>query len=165
MLTLSNSLSFIRAPLALLFLTENTFLRILAVLLAMLTDSVDGYFARRSKSVSRFGTILDPTMDKFFVYFVLSILVLQNSIPLWAAFAMVSRDFFLLIYGIYLKCTGKWQSYEFRAIRWGKLTTALQFIVIAGISLHFVFPWYIYTTFIVFGALAFRELFQNQPSS
>ncbi len=90
MLTLSNSLSFIRAPLALLFLTENTFLRILAVLLAMLTDSVDGYFARRSKSVSRFGTILDPTMDKFFVYFVLSILVLQNSIPLWAAFAMVS---------------------------------------------------------------------------
>ena len=33
----------------------------------MFTDSIDGYIARRSKSVSRFGAILDPAMDKFFV--------------------------------------------------------------------------------------------------
>ena len=168
MLTLSNSLSFIRAPFALLFLQENTTLRLIAVILAMITDSIDGYIARRSNSVSRFGAILDPVMDKFFVYFVLSVLFLEQNIYLWEAFAMISRDFFLVIYGVYLKCTGKWKDYEFRTIRWGKITTAMQFIVLCGVTLGYVFPWYVYVTFIVFGGLAFLELLQTsfrEPSS
>ena len=65
MLSLHNGLSFLRAPLAFLFLIENTTFRIVAILLAMLTDSIDGYLARRCKAVTRFGAILDPRWTNF----------------------------------------------------------------------------------------------------
>jgi CDP-diacylglycerol--glycerol-3-phosphate 3-phosphatidyltransferase len=158
MLSLSNSLSFLRAPLAFLFLVDNTTCRIAAVILAMLTDSIDGYLARRRHSVTRFGAILDPAMDKFFVFFALIMLLLESKIQLWQACAMVSRDFFLCLFGLYLSLTGKWQTYECNAIRWGKVTTAMQFLVLIGLALEHQFPPYLYAVFVLFGLLAFIEL-------
>ncbi len=160
MLSLHNSLSFLRAPLAFLFLIENTTFRVLAILLAMLTDSIDGYIARRFKAVSRFGAILDPAMDKFFVFFALTILVLEGKLMLWQALAMISRDFFLVLFGLYLSLYGHWENYRFTSIRWGKVTTALQFLVLIGLTLSLFFPGYFYGIFILFGLLAFIELWQ-----
>jgi len=161
MFTLSNSLSFIRAPLALLFLQENVSLRVFAILLAMFTDSIDGYVARKSKNASKFGAILDPTMDKFFVYFVLGIISMQGDIRLWEVLAILSRDAFLGVFGLYLWISKKWSSYEVRAIRWGKITTAMQFVVLIGLSLGHIFDAYIYMLFIAMGLLAFIELLQT----
>lgn len=165
MITLSNSLSFLRAPLALLFLFDNINIRLAAIVLAMFTDSIDGYVARRSRSTSSFGAVLDPAMDKFFVYFVLAVLLNEGKIKLWESLAMLSRDFFLCVYGIYLRITGKWGGYTVRPIRWGKVTTALQFTILLSITLALAFPWYIYLTFILFGALAFLELCQTGLSN
>ncbi len=162
MITLSNSLSFLRAPLAFLFLSESSFLRVLAVLLAMITDSVDGYLARKYRSASRFGAILDPAMDKFFVYFALGFLWLEGKILLWQVFAMVSRDFFLGIFGLYLLFFKEKKDFEIRPVRWGKATTALQFFVLVGLILQQYFTGYLYATFILLGALAFWELFQTE---
>ena len=160
MLSLSNSLSFLRAPLAFLFLIENTTLRIVAIALAMLTDSIDGYLARRRHAVTRFGAILDPAMDKFFVLFALCVFFFEQRIELWQGCAMISRDFFLCLFGLYLSLSGHWQSYKFTAIRWGKVTTALQFLTLIGLTLGFTFPSYFYGIFVLFGSLAFIELWQ-----
>ena len=165
MLTASNGLSFVRAPLALLFLQENPSLRIVAIILAMITDSIDGYFARKSQSVSRFGAILDPTMDKFFVYFAVTIFFLEQKMVLWEVAAILCRDFFLCVYGIMMFALGRWKSIVFRAIRWGKITTALQFIVLIGLVVDISFPWYVFGAFIVMGWLAFLELFQIRTST
>lgn len=165
MLNISNSLSLLRAPLAFLFLLENSSLRLIAILLAMLTDSIDGYLARRYKSASRFGAVLDPAMDKFFVVFALGVFLFEGKLQVWEACAMLSRDFALCLFGLYLAVSGYWQSYEFKAIRWGKITTALQFIVLIGLTFHFTFPWYLYATFILFGVLAFIELLQFKKSA
>ena len=165
MLSASNSLSFIRAPLAFLFLQESSTLRILAVILAMITDSIDGYLARRNQSVSRFGAILDPAMDKFFVYFAMIALFLENQIAPWQMAAMLSRDFFLCLYGFLMLATGRWKTVVFRAIRWGKVTTALQFIVLIGLVLGFPLYWYICVAFVAMGWLAFLELFQVRTST
>ena len=165
MLTTSNGLSFIRAPLAHLFLEESPTLRILAIVLAMITDSIDGYLARKSQSVSRFGAILDPTMDKFFVYFAISILYFEDRIVLWEVATMISRDFFLCIYGVLMMALGRWRNIVFRAIRWGKITTALQFIVLLGLVIDISFPWYVFVAFVIMGWLAFLELFQVRPST
>ncbi len=158
MLSLSNGLSFLRAPLALLFLVDSVSWRILAILLAMVTDSVDGYLARRFGSTSHFGAILDPAMDKFFVLFGLGVLLMEGRLEVWQACSMISRDFSLCVFGLYLSLSGHWQAYQFRAIRWGKVTTALQFIVLIGLSLHFTFPWQLFALFVLFGTLAFIEL-------
>lgn len=160
LLTISNSLSFIRAPLAFLFLLESTPLRLLAILLAMITDSIDGYLARRSRSTSRFGAILDPAMDKFFVYFAMTVFYLEGHMTPWEVSAMLSRDFFLVVYGLLMVARGRWRQIEFRAIRWGKVTTSLQFIVLIGLVFQISIPWPIYGSFLVMGLLAFAELLQ-----
>lgn len=160
MITLSNGLSFFRAPLAFLFLQESPALRLVAVFLAMLTDSIDGYFARRYKSTSQFGAILDPAMDKFFVYFALTALFFEGRIAPFELIAMLSRDFFLVLYALSMFVLGRWKFIVFRAIRWGKVTTALQFIVLIGLILKISFPWYVYGSFVLMGWLAFCELFQ-----
>ena len=165
MLSLSNSLSFLRAPLAFLFLVENTTFRIVAIILAMLTDSIDGYLARRRQSVTRFGAILDPAMDKFFVFFALTILFMEGRMEMWQGFAMVSRDFFLLLFGLYLSLTGYWENFQLTAIRWGKVTTALQFIVLIGLTLGVTFPSTLYCVFVLFGMLAFVELWRQIQKS
>ncbi len=163
MITISNGLSFLRAPLALAFLQGNTYWRLAAIILAMLSDSIDGYLARRNSCTSRFGAILDPAMDKFFVYFALTALFIENRIAPWEAAAMLSRDFFLFIYGACMLSAGRWQSVVFRAIRWGKATTALQFFVLIGLTLQISFNWFIYASFVLMGWLAFLELFQTNP--
>lgn len=165
MLSLSNSLSFLRAPLAFLFLVENTTFRIIAILLAMFTDSIDGYLARRRKSVTRFGAILDPAMDKFFVFFALTVLFYEGRLELWQSCAMISRDFFLCLFGLYLSISGDWQNYQFTSIRWGKVTTALQFLVLVGLTLGIRFKYYLYGIFILFGLLAFIELCQLKKNT
>lgn len=165
MLSLSNSLSFLRAPLALLFLMENPSYRIVAILLAMLTDSFDGYLARRRKAVTRFGAILDPTMDKFFVLFALIIFYTEGKIEAWQGCAMIARDFFLCVFGIYLSLSGFWESFRFASIRWGKISTALQFLVLIGLTLGHTFSSYLYGVFVLLGLLAFIELWQMRKTT
>lgn len=158
MLSLSNSLSFLRAPLAFLFLFDNTSCRLIAIFLAMLTDSVDGYLARKRCTTTQFGAILDPAMDKFFVFFALAVLLVETKIQLWQGCSMVARDFSLCIFGLYLSLSGRWNAYEYRALRWGKISTALQFLVLIGLTLGYKSPNYLYIIFILFGVLAFIEL-------
>lgn len=161
MLNPPNSLSLLRAPLALLFIIDNAPLRIGVILLAMLTDCIDGYLARRYRYTSRFGAVLDPIMDKFFVYVVLCVFLFEHQIKLWQAGAMIMRDLFLFLFMFYLGVRGGWKTFKFRSVRWGKVTTGCQFCVIAAILFKRSFPPFLYLFFILFGFLAFIELIQS----
>ncbi|NGX26370.1 MAG: CDP-diacylglycerol--glycerol-3-phosphate 3-phosphatidyltransferase [Chlamydiae bacterium] len=160
MFSLSNGLSLLRAPLALLFLSQSLTLRLSAIILAMFTDALDGFLARRRRSTTQLGAVLDPAMDKLFVFIALSVLLYEHQFEVWQALAMITRDIFLCIFGIYLKLSGKWQAYQFRSIRWGKATTALQFLVLILLTVKVAIPAFAYFIFFIFGLLAFVELFQ-----
>jgi CDP-diacylglycerol--glycerol-3-phosphate 3-phosphatidyltransferase len=159
-LTLSNALTVSRIPIAFLFLSPSVNLRILAIVLAMVTDSIDGFLARRSNSASHFGAILDPVADKFFVFFAISVFLFESKIEVWEACALISRDFSLIFFALYLGLSGHWSAYQCKAIRWGKVSTALQFIILMGLTLNYPCPTYVYGVMVVFGALAFIELYQ-----
>ena len=165
MFNLSNSLSLLRAPLAFLFLVESPAVRLIAILLAMLTDYIDGYLARKWHTTTRFGAVLDPAMDKFFVFFCLGVLLSESRLLPLQGLMMISRDFALCLFGLYLSLSGLWPSYEFRAIRWGKITTALQFVVLIALTWGFTISWYLYAAFVVFATLALIELFQFKKSA
>lgn len=160
MFTVSNALSLLRAPLALLFFIHNPIMRLFVVIAAMLTDCIDGYVARKYQFASRIGAIIDPIMDKFFVFFSLAILLLECQIEYWQVLAMLSRDFFLCLFAIYLRFFGKWETYQFQSIRWGKITTGLQFCVLMALAMQKKLPWSMYMLFIFFGILAFFELLE-----
>ncbi len=164
MLSLSNTLSLLRAPLALALLSSSTAVRLAAIFLAMCTDCLDGYLARKNRTASQFGAILDPAMDKFFVYFALAIFLSEGRLEIWEACAMIARDFFLFIFAIYLSCFRMWHNYRYRSIRWGKVSTAMQFISLLVLALGFHIPFFVFALFVVTGLLAFIELFKVRTS-
>ena len=56
------------------------------------TDWVDGWVARRLKQQSDFGAIFDPTVDRgLFIVAVLAI-VIDSSMPIWLAVAILVRE-------------------------------------------------------------------------
>lgn len=158
MLNPPNSLSLLRAPLAFLFLSENPTLRNISVLVALISDCVDGYLARKYKYTSKLGAILDPLMDKFFVFFVFTIFILEGKLLVWQSVLMISRDLFLCLFALYLLINGTWKSFEIRSIRWGKITTALQFSIIFMLINNYVPPQPVYWAFLIMGFFVFLEL-------
>jgi CDP-diacylglycerol--glycerol-3-phosphate 3-phosphatidyltransferase len=161
MFTYPNFISLLRIPLAFVFLQENPFYRALAIVTALLTDGLDGYVARRFNQRGRFGTVLDPFADKFFVFFILVILIGEHRISLPEALILISRDFSVILYGFYLALRKRLFAYKFRAIWCGKITTVLQFAVLLCLSFGLTIPPYLYGLFILLGVLALAELYRT----
>ncbi len=159
MFTFPNLLSLMRVPLALLFFQDNVIYRGVAIILAMLTDGLDGYLARKFQQISRVGTWLDPLTDKLFVLVALVVLFQEQRLQLWQAAAFIGRDFAVLLFGIYLTICQRIVNYRVRAIWWGKITTTLQFFILLVLVFYGPIPSYFYFFFITCGLLAFRELF------
>ena len=56
------------------------------------TDWVDGYLARRLGQVSEFGKMFDPTVDRLLFLVATTAIVIDGSIPLWFALAVLTRE-------------------------------------------------------------------------
>jgi cardiolipin synthase len=56
------------------------------------TDWVDGYLARRLGQVSEFGKIFDPTVDRLLFVVATIAIIVDGSIPLWFALAVLFRE-------------------------------------------------------------------------
>jgi len=83
------------APIALLYgkQTPLVFGILLALLIvAYLSDYVDGYLARRLKQQSRLGLILDPLADKLWTAGMLILMAHYRAFPVWILCALVGRD-------------------------------------------------------------------------
>ncbi len=65
---------------------------------AMATDQVDGWLARRRNQTSALGSLLDPIADKVLVLAALIMLVGQGVAPAWMVAAIVARE--VLISGL-----------------------------------------------------------------
>lgn len=159
MITIPNVLSLLRIPLALCFLQINPFIRALAVIIAMITDCLDGFIARRFQMGSKVGIFLDPLMDKFFVLFVVGTFIFEGNLGIAEAMALISRDFAVALFGIYLAASGRLWHYQFRSIWCGKATTALQFVVLLLLNFGIMVPMWLYGAFIALGGLAMIELY------
>jgi CDP-diacylglycerol---glycerol-3-phosphate 3-phosphatidyltransferase len=162
--TISNFLSLLRGPLALCFLSGDFMYRSFAIAIAMATDFLDGYLARRFNQVTQFGAFLDPLMDKFFVLFAMTIFLLEGQLTLWKCLALMSRDFAVLIFGFYLVLRGKWSRFQFRSIWSGKISTTVQFFVLFSITYQVVVPSYVFVCLVMLGIFALAELYFGKRS-
>ncbi len=102
-------------------------------ILAVATDALDGYYARKLGQMSDFGRIADPVVDKVIVcgafIFLASAEWARAYIPVWMAVLIVSREF--LVNGLrgYIEARGV----AFPA-RWdGKLKMILQCVAIPAV--------------------------------
>lgn len=109
-----------------------------AVLFALiaLTDTLDGYLARRFQQVTALGKLLDPIADKLLFTAGLVMLIPVGRIPAWIVVILLGRD--LAITGLRLVAASEGK--EIPVSGFGKSkTTVLGFAVAALIAHHR--PW------------------------
>ena len=160
-LTLANLISLLRACSAIPIIysmayPEWNWITGVIVLLAILSDALDGYFARRADSVTHFGKWLDPAADFIVIISVLVYLVGVRSFPVWFFYFYLFRH--ILIAGFAIYCMnygymilhanwwGKWATgittlgvflhiFEFTALPWLKMTSIYTATVLLLISM------------------------------
>lgn len=71
------------------------------VLIAYITDWLDGWIARATNSESRYGKMLDPIGDKLIAVVVSLILLINGLFPLYLFLTIVIRDLGISIGGLY----------------------------------------------------------------
>jgi CDP-diacylglycerol---glycerol-3-phosphate 3-phosphatidyltransferase len=62
-------------------------------LVAMATDQIDGWLARRRNQTSPLGSLLDPIADKILVLAALVMLIGEGVAPAWMVAAIIAREF------------------------------------------------------------------------
>jgi cardiolipin synthase len=129
--TIPNFLSLIRLFLLPVFFVllvkyDDNVLAFIVLLVASLTDLVDGSIARATHTVSKLGQLLDPFVDRVFIVVGIIAIFVAGRVPLWILLLLLGRDAVMLVLTIYQK---RRFNRDFEVIFLGKLTTAL---VMAG---------------------------------
>ena len=165
LINVPNILSLMRFPLAFLFLQENVLIRVIAILLAMITDWLDGFLARRYHQTTATGRLLDPLTDKFFVCFILTVFVYESQLKIWEALTFFTRDLSVLIFGFYLLLSDKFKTYNFPTFWSGKIITSLQLALLLLLTLQITIPSYFFIAMFFLGCFSFVELFIKSNKS
>ena len=134
--------------------------------MAILSDALDGYFARRSKAVTHFGKWLDPAADFIVIISVLVYLVGTGQFTVWffsfylirhviiASFAIycINHDYMIL----HANWWGKWSTgittlgiflhiFEFNSLPWLKMTSIYTATILLLVSMIQYLKKFIYS--------------------
>lgn len=138
MMTLANKITLVRAALSivmfLFILMPYAWARFVAILIfivAASTDWVDGKIARETHTVTPFGAIVDPFVDKILVIaaFFAFVGIRWLSVPIWAVFLILLRE--LMVSN--LRAIAALEGKVLAAERWGKFKTVVQMSAIGTI--------------------------------
>jgi len=120
----------------------NHLITALLFLAAAITDSLDGYLARRRGMVTTLGKFLDPLADKLLAVTALIALIPARDIPVWMVVVIVGRE--IAVTG--LRGIAVSQNIVISASTWGKCKTffegaAIFFLILNGGVVTFNFHW------------------------
>lgn len=93
---------------------------------ASLTDTLDGYLARKNNQVTNFGKFMDPLADKLLVCAALICLMDLEKLPSWIVIIIISREFIISGFRLIAADNG----IVIAASWWGKAKTISQMIMI-----------------------------------
>ena len=88
--------------------------------IAIISDILDGFFARLLDQHSELGIILDPIADKFAIGAGIIAIAFITHIPTWALFTVIFRDVAIVLGNVYLAYRAKMIT---RSNWWGKCTS------------------------------------------
>ena len=106
--------------------------------IAALTDSVDGYLARKYNQVTVFGQFFDPLADKLLISAALVALVDQGKLSAWIVMIILTREF--IVSGLRLVAVAR--GVVVPASPFGKIKTITQVVAVIALILQpNVVPW------------------------
>ncbi len=106
-------------------------------LLAVLTDYLDGFFARRRNEVTKLGIVLDPLADKLLTAAAFLSLVEMGLVPAWAVMIVIARE--LAVTGLRNVAAGR--GVLIRASSLGKAKMVSQVVAILLLLFSQRMPW------------------------
>ena len=140
-------------PIIRLLWQEQFLLSLLLILIAGLSDILDGYLAKKNNWRSYLGAVLDPAADKILLVSLFITLQSMDLIPLWLTLTVILRDL-MIVFGLSL--------YRYfvgvphpKQTRISKFNTLLQlvFIILVILAQGIQFPFAILS--MVCGSLVF----------
>ena len=141
--TVPNQLTFLRLGFLPFFIISIHYRRYdiaLAVLIvAALTDGLDGLLARSLNQKTALGAYLDPIADKLLLSSSFVVLALNRKISWWLATLVLSRDILLLTSAAVILVVAGYR--VFPPSIYGKLTTAAQILFVFAVVLLAVANW------------------------
>lgn len=138
MMTLANKITLIRAGLSIIMFlfillpfAWSRFVATCIFILAASTDWVDGKIARDTNTITPFGAIVDPFVDKILVMaaFFAFVGIKELDVPIWAVFFILLRELMVSTLRAIAALEGKVMAAE----RWGKFKTVIQMVAIGTI--------------------------------
>ncbi|MDD2573138.1 MAG: CDP-diacylglycerol--glycerol-3-phosphate 3-phosphatidyltransferase [Bacillota bacterium] len=138
-MNLANRLTLLRiilVPVFMVFLlnkiTYGEYLAAGVFVIAALTDSLDGYVARKHNQITKLGKLMDPLADKLLITAALISLVQMDKLSAWIAMVIVAREF--VVTG--LRSIAASEGQVIAASIWGKLKTISQVVAVVSIMLN-----------------------------
>jgi cardiolipin synthase len=111
---------------------------LLILVVAGLSDAVDGLLARSLNQRSSLGAYLDPLADKLLLSSSFVILAFKHQIDLWLMIFVLSRDVIMLTVAVVILLTFGYR--PFPPSVFGKLTTFFQLVMIFTVVLSAAYP-------------------------
>lgn len=141
--TVPNQLTFLRLgflPLFIILVFYRRYSWALAILiLAALTDSMDGLLARSLNQKTSLGAYLDPIADKLLLSSSFVVLAFNGQIRWWLTILVLGRDILILTTAAVILLTAGYRA--FPPSVYGKLTTTLQIFLVFTVLAAAVFHW------------------------
>ena len=111
---------------------------LLILVLAALTDAIDGLLARRLNQRSAVGAYLDPIADKLLLSSSFVALTFKKKLAWWLTILILSRDISILAVGAVIILISGYR--PFPPTIYGKLTTFFQIVLVFAVVLAAAFP-------------------------
>ena len=123
------------------------------IVIAGLSDGLDGYLARRFDRTSRIGGLLDPLADKLLFVSVFAALTWVELVPVWLFLTVILRDIVIVSGAVaYELLIGQVEPDPSRV---GKLNTVVALLYLFFVMSFQIFMWPSAITILICGAAVF----------
>ena len=111
---------------------------LLILVIAGLSDGIDGMLARKLNQKSAIGAYLDPIADKLLLSSSFVILAMEKKIGWWLTIMVLSRDILLLVVAAVIILISGYR--PFPPSQLGKATTFFQIVLVFAVVLAAAYP-------------------------
>jgi cardiolipin synthase len=140
--TVPNQITFLRLGFLPLFLILMSYEKyrwaLLVLVVAALSDGIDGVLARKLNQRSALGAYLDPIADKLLLSSSFFILAFKKQLAWWLTILVLSRDVLILTVAAVILLVSGYRPFPPSLL--GKFTTATQILLVFTLVLSVAYP-------------------------
>ncbi len=122
------------------------------VILAGVTDVLDGYIARKYKLITKIGIVLDPLADKMMLLTVLVSMTVKDMLPIWIMVVVALKECTMILGALVLH---NHHEIVMPANIYGKAATACFYVAVLTVALKTDFYIYFMVLFVIMTFFAF----------